>query len=54
MYATLTYYLAHQGKVDAGLARLRHRNELDYLLRAEDSPPGVKRLRAFRESRARS
>jgi len=45
IYATITYYLHNQTRVNAYITRLKTRNEREYATWAKTSPPIVQRLR---------
>jgi uncharacterized protein (DUF433 family) len=54
IYATITFYLAHQESLDVYLARLRARDRRIYRAWAANPPPVVRRLRAIRHENSLS
>jgi len=49
VYATITYYLHHQEKIDAYLARWREYTEAAWQEQQRNPPPIVRRLRELKE-----
>ena len=51
IYATITYYLFNQERVDVYIKAGRKRVEAAYLEQRKNPPPGVKRLMKIKEQR---